>query len=275
MASLVVAAVALYAPAEPWPSLFILWWCVPLFAATAFDLHRRRLAQELRRDLLAKQRLAAIGEVSARIVHQSRHQVGIMGWSIHHLRPLVGRSDPEAVAVANAELDALAEAKDRLGAMLASELLAERATTPDEALEPPTSQVALADLVADVVAELGPGMTSAGVELRLDLGATDGSAAVPPALRDVAFNLVDNAIDAAASEVVVRRARRCRGPPRHRRRTGAGREQRPTCLRAVLHDQGGRHRHGSGHRRCRRGGAGRRRHLPALRWPNRLRCHAE
>lgn len=201
---LVVAAVALYAPAEPWPSLFILWWCVPLFAATAFDLHRRRLAQELRRDLLAKQRLAAIGEVSARIVHQSRHQVGIMGWSIHHLRPLVGRSDPEAVAVANAELDALAEAKDRLGAMLASELLAERATTPDEALEPPNSQVALADLVADVVAELGPRATSAGVELRLDLGATDGTAAVPPALRDVAFNLVDNAIDAAASEVVVR-----------------------------------------------------------------------
>ncbi|MCB1250429.1 MAG: HAMP domain-containing histidine kinase, partial [Acidimicrobiales bacterium] len=85
-----------------------------------------------------------------------------------------------------------------------SELLAERATTPDEALEPPNSQVALADLVADVVAELGPRATSAGVELRLDLGATDGTAAVPPALRDVAFNLVDNAIDAAASEVVVR-----------------------------------------------------------------------
>ncbi len=123
--SVITASVALYHEPDPWPSFIVLLWCFPLYAVTAFDLHRRRLAQELRRDAMATQRLAAIGEVSARIVHQSRHEVGLMGWSIHRLRGLVGSTSPEDVAAASAELDGLSQAKDRLGAMLTAELLHE------------------------------------------------------------------------------------------------------------------------------------------------------
>lgn len=214
---LITASVAMYQPHDPFPSLFILWWCIPVYAATALDLRRRHLAQELRRDAIAKQRLAAIGEVSARIVHQSRHHVGLMGWSIHRLRGLVGRDDPVALAAANAELDALAEAKDQLSEMLASELLheqpIERAVDSatgdagdheqgrDRANRPNT--ITVAEMVKAVGEQLHDEAEREGVRLTVDVRSTNGSATAARQLRDVVFNLVDNAIDAASSEVVV------------------------------------------------------------------------
>lgn len=202
---LIVASVALYRPEDPWPAVFILWWCFPLYAATAFDLHRRRLAQELRRDLVAKQRLAAIGEVSARIVHQSRHQVGLMGWSIHRLRGLIGRTGAGEIAAAEAELDTLADVKERLVEMLASELLYERVLEDgvEGAGRGSTESVDLAAVAVEVVTQLQAKATARGVSCSVEAPPGAGHQAVPASLRDVVFNLVDNAIDAARHVVVV------------------------------------------------------------------------
>lgn len=225
---LIVASVALYRPDDPWSSLLILWWCFPIYLATWVDLHRRRIAQDLRRDASARQRLAAIGEVSARIVHQSRHQVGLMGWSIHRLRPLIGRSDPEAVALARAELDALAESKDRLSDMLASELLHEDVTggngrfgtgdaesaPDDEASATPAGRWGrgggngsggprLGAVLTRVEEQLRPEAEGAGIALERALDPALAERPVPVGLQDVLFNLVDNAIDAAVAHVVV------------------------------------------------------------------------
>jgi signal transduction histidine kinase len=222
---LVAASVAMYNPIDPWPALLILWWCFPLYAATAFELHRRRLAQELRRDAFAKQRLAAIGEVSARIVHQSRHQVGLMGWSIHRLRGLAGQSSPDDVLAAQRELDALAQAKDRLSEMLASELLHEDTAAfsgagrevsdgTDGQDEPDGSDdgaggrrdrpaVTLDDVVAEVHEQLQAEADREGVVLEIVIDPSLGRRPAAGQLRDVVFNLVDNAIDAAASRVAV------------------------------------------------------------------------
>jgi len=216
---LTTAAVAMYNQTDPWPTLMIMWWLFPIYAATALEMRRRDMAQELRRDVLAKQRLAAIGEVSARIVHQSRHQVGLMGWSIHRLRGLAGRTDPEAVSAMGIELDALAEAKDRLSTMLTSELLHERATEDhqlgqgvehDAAGVPagasgggvPDAQT-VAAVVAGVAEQLQAEAEREGVSLTVQTPGGNTSMVAGPQLRDVVFNLVDNAIDAAASEVVV------------------------------------------------------------------------
>jgi signal transduction histidine kinase len=219
---LISASVAMYNPRDPWPCLLILWWCFPLYAATAFELRRRRLAQELRRDAFAKQRLAAIGEVSARIVHQSRHQVGLMGWSIHRLRGLAGHGDPDDVLAAQHELDALAQAKDRLSEMLASELLHETSPTSggdsdetngdgDEAAPsssgratPAVADVTFDAVVAEVQAQLQAEADREGVALAIEVDAVLGARPAASQLRDVVFNLVDNAIDAAASQVAVR-----------------------------------------------------------------------
>jgi signal transduction histidine kinase len=205
---LVVASVAMYDPASPWPSLVVLVWCFPLYAATAIDLHRRRLAQELRRDVMAKQRLAAIGEVSARLVHQTRHQVGLMGWSIHRLRGLLepaSRRPIDADAV-RLELDELTAAKDRLSVMLASDVLHEPSRASSGPVPVESATPTLGEVVGDVRDQLEVEAAREGVRLVVDDGAGPDAATrpVPAALVDVVFNLVDNAIDAAGAEVVLR-----------------------------------------------------------------------
>lgn len=198
---LVTACIALYEPDDPWRTLLILWWALPVYGAIALDVHRRRIAQDLRREAMANQRLAAIGEVSARIVHQSRHQVGLMGWSVHRLRKLVGSADPVDVAAADAELDALTQAKDRLSELLTSEVLHESVTQRAEGIAGPADG-GLAALVADVCDQLRAEADREGIRLTVEPGAPDRPA--PEKLRDVVFNLVDNAIDAATSAVTVR-----------------------------------------------------------------------
>ncbi|MFN8041228.1 MAG: HAMP domain-containing sensor histidine kinase [Acidimicrobiales bacterium] len=205
---LVVASVAIFQMGAPVPSLFILWWCLPTYAATALDVHRRRMGQELRRDAMAAQRLAAIGEVSARLVHQSRHQVGLMGWSIHRLRALTdpGPGQPLDRAAIERELAELTAAKDRLSVMLASELLHE--ADPDRA-EGPSSPAAtsrrlrLAAVIDEVADQLAAEAEREGVALHRTVADDVADEPVAPALADAVFNLVDNAIDAAAGDVEV------------------------------------------------------------------------
>lgn len=213
-ASIITAAIAIYNPTDPWASLSSLLWCFPLYGVTRLEVHRRTLGQELRRETLAKQRLAAIGEVSARIVHQSRHEVGLMGWSIYRLRAQIdqgGLGGEAAIAAVRQELDALTEAKDRLGEMLASELLHEgKVDRPDDTGEAAGSSdggervtVTLTELVDGVVSQFGAKADHAGIVLEVQV--RDGAGLLPaaPQLRDVVFNLVDNAIDAARSSVTI------------------------------------------------------------------------
>jgi signal transduction histidine kinase len=218
---LVTAAVVAYDPDDPWTSLVVLAWVLPVHAATAYQAHRREMAHELRRDALARQRLAAIGEVSARIVHQSRHQVGLMGWSIHRLRAVLDRvatlPAPRApdvareLAAAERELDALVAAKDRLSAALTAELLLGTegddggvGGTGDDARPPSHEPAGLPAraLVADVVAQLRDKAGACGVTLDVTANG-DCATRVPDSVRDAVFNLVDNALDAARSGVRV------------------------------------------------------------------------
>jgi signal transduction histidine kinase len=221
---LVTAVVALYDPTDPWPAAVILGWSLPVWGAIAIDVHRRALTRDLRREAMAHQRLAAIGEVSARIVHQSRHQVGLMGWSIHRLRSLVGSTDPHDVAAADEELDALTQAKDRLSELLTAEILHEtvirrsdgrpaakgRGGGPNPGGASGGGTVRAEDGVVGLVREVCDQLRSDATRRRIrlevlvaDTSTPGGPTLAPAALRDVVFNLVDNAVDAASGEVAV------------------------------------------------------------------------
>lgn len=193
-APILAASIALYREDNPWPALVMLLWCLPVYALCRFELHRQRLARELRRSAESRQRLAAIGEVTARIVHQSRHQAGLMGWSLHRLRRLVGDPSEEAVNAARHELDILAAAKQHIQETLDSELLHERRSAPADG-------VTVAATIEDVCAQLADKASRRGITVSTSVDADVGATAAPAALREALFNVVDNASDAAIALV--------------------------------------------------------------------------
>jgi hypothetical protein len=209
-APLVAASLALHRPDDPWPALAVLVWSLPLYAVCRFDLHRRDLAQRLRREAEARQRLVAIGRATATVVHQSRHHAGVMGWSIHRLRRLLDDASPDLAAAATRELDALSLARLRIQQTFESELLHEhgpadrardgaggsgRATGP--------AAVTLDALVRGVVDELADEARRAEVQLDVAVEPAAGAVLSPPSLRDALVNLVDNALGAATTRVTV------------------------------------------------------------------------
>jgi signal transduction histidine kinase len=197
-APILAAAIAVYRPDDPWSALAMLLWCLPVYAVCRFDLHRQRLARRLRRDAAARQRLAAIGEVTARIVHQSRHQAGLMGWSIHRLRRLVAAAPSDVASAASHELDVLATAKQRIQETLDGELFHDR-TASTAVLEPST----LGGVVQEVCDQLSDKAGALGLSLSVSVSDDASGCAVHPSLRTVLYNLVDNAADAARGQVAV------------------------------------------------------------------------
>lgn len=198
-APVIAATVALYRPEEPWPALVTVMWCLPLYAACRFDLHQRQLGQRLRREAEARQQLAAIGEVTSRIVHQSRHHAGLMGWSIHRLRRLVGDPSEDAALAAEGELNRLAAAKERIQEAFETELSDGRLGTVATA----TRAATLGVVVRDVRDELADKARDLDVAFEVDIDATAGAQVVSAALGGAIFNLVDNALDAARGAVAI------------------------------------------------------------------------
>ena len=148
----------------------------------------------------SRQRLAAIGEVTARVVHQARHQAGLMGWSIHRLRRSLGELPPDLAATAARDLDTLEEAKQLIQATFDGERPDGAGTTGTGT---GTTGTALAALAEDVRAQLAPKAEQAGVALVLRCRPGAAGTVVPATVREAVFNLVDNAIDAAAGHVEV------------------------------------------------------------------------
>jgi signal transduction histidine kinase len=221
-APVVVAALAVYRPADPWPALAVLAWALPLHAVCRFDAHRRDLAQRLRREAEARRRLAAIGRVTATVVHQSRHHAGLMGWSIHRLRRLLDEAPPEVAGPAARELDALTAARRRIQRSLDVEALhgpgpadgagdrtevgdgADGADGGDGGRDGRDGDArTVGAIVVDVVAELEPKARRLGVEVDVDVPPATARLPVAPPLRVALFNLVDNALDAAAGRVAI------------------------------------------------------------------------
>lgn len=200
-APVVVATVALYRPDEPWPALAVLLWCLPLYAACRFDLHQQNLGRQLRRDAETRRRLAAIGEVTTRIVHQSRHHAGLMGWSIHRLRRLLGDPSSAAVRAAREELDALAAAKQRIQEAFETELPAGRHPATTAVRTRPTD---LGTMVREIGDDLAGKARDRNLTVSTAVDEVAGSLAAPaPTLREAVFNILDNALDAAVERVEV------------------------------------------------------------------------
>ena len=191
----VAGALALYRPDDPWPALAVLAWSLPVYAVCRFDLHRRDLALRMRREAETRRRLVAIGQSTAAAVHQSRHEAGLMAWSIHRLRRLIDETPPDVRAAALAELDTLDDAKARIQRTFEEALLHEQPTAG--------ARSTLAEVVADVAGRLAPEAQRSHLTLEVDVDPAATEVAAAGSLGDAVFNLVDNALDAATDRVSV------------------------------------------------------------------------
>lgn len=235
-AALVASCISIYRPEHWWTCWIGFCWVLPIHFLAHYDIRQRHAAEAIRQQALARQRLAAIGEISAKVLHQSRHQVGLMGWCTHRIRLALESSDRLDRATIGRELDALDAARDLLAESLSAELAAPGAADTSgsaSVLERPapatthSSQgaVPIDDLVDTIVGVLGPKAARLGVRLEsggvahgttVDRTRVDASATahvVPEALHDALFNLVDNALDAAEGCVRVNVIDDRGGPP--------------------------------------------------------------
>ena len=195
-APLTFAAQAVFDSRSILPWIVALSWTFLLNAAFARQLERRRRIGELIDELATKERLAAVGEVGARVVHQTRHQLGLIGITAHRIEKRVSSLAGDDARVVREELAKLGEVQRELSDMLTGVL---RQTTRDE---PPVSY---ADVVVNVARRLEPLALSRGVELAIgDLA--DAKRARPlhaDNVGDAIFNVLENALVAARAKVVV------------------------------------------------------------------------
>jgi signal transduction histidine kinase len=154
------------------------------------ELLQRTIAVE--RSLAHAQKLAAIGELTARIVHDIRNPVAAarsLAQQLVHAPGAEANSEPAALILSELE-----RVERQVAALL-------RFARRDEFLFEP---VDLGELTRATVAQLRPRLESAGIAVNLD--AHDGVAvrADREKLRQVLINLIENAMDALAATPTTR-----------------------------------------------------------------------
>jgi signal transduction histidine kinase len=198
----------LYGP----PALLValVWFSIGTVLHAALLKERLRLQQAFR-ELEASQRALAVRELTGRIVHQTRHQLGLIGISTHLIRgTLEGPLERTRILAQLDRLDGVAMALRR---MLSEELGAQRAEQPAEPVERADGDgraIAVRDLVHEETERLQGKAHQLGIALRVEAD-VPGLVAATPAdeeqLGQGVFNVVDNALVAARSVVSVRLVR--------------------------------------------------------------------
>jgi signal transduction histidine kinase len=168
------------------------------------QVERMRRNDELMRELARKERLAAIGELSARALHHTRHQMGLVGMIAHQIaRRLDGLPASEAGPIRE-ELAKLKAVQEDLQHALLSDLDGKHtASAASESLH------SYEELIRAQSARLQPLADDRAIELRLDVAAGLPSEVRPHSavkLGQALQNVIENAIAAATSQVLVRLA---------------------------------------------------------------------
>jgi len=184
------------------PFLVGLFWFGLFVVLHSLLLHRRRQLRLLFHDLEASQRLAALGEVTNRIAHQTRHQLGLIGITVHMIRDALeggGRIDGSKI---RQELDRLEGVARSLREMLAGDLSGDT-PMPAGRSSIPASFMELVNRETEV---LHGKAATRGVTVRAGGDRNLSPARGPREVQRLAqgiFNVLENAISAATSVVAI------------------------------------------------------------------------
>lgn len=158
----------------------------------------RRREQDLLAEMETQEKLAALGEFSARIIHQTRHQLGLMGIAIHRIRQQMD-ADQLDLGVLRAELENLNDVQNKLRLSLKEDLTIDQAGELED-------RRSVREIIEEEVDNLRALAQQQGKKIRLTV-AEKASAQFQPQFAEEwgqgFFNVLDNAIYAAHRLVIV------------------------------------------------------------------------
>jgi signal transduction histidine kinase len=201
-----LAAHALYVPGHPWAWALALGWAFVINLVIGAQVNRVRRSHELEHELARKERLAAIGEVTARALHHARHQMGLVGMIAHQIGRQLDRLPTQNAQSIREQLARLKTVQEELDRDLTGEL---GGHPPVDEPAPP----GYAALVREQSARLQPLAVEHGVVITVDIAADIAAARPDPGprqpvkLAQAFLNVLENAIVAARSAVTVQLSR--------------------------------------------------------------------
>lgn len=159
----------------------------------------RRRELDLLAEMETQEKLASLGEFSARIIHQTRHQLGLMGISIHKLHKVMENSDDVDLGAIRHELNILNDIQDKLRLSLKEELNIE----PSGEL---TDKRSYKEVIEEEVDNLRQMAEQRGVTMRLVFGEKISgkmAAKLPEEFSQGIFNVIENALAVAKHSISV------------------------------------------------------------------------
>ncbi len=159
----------------------------------------RRRELDLLAEMETQEKLASLGEFSARIIHQTRHQLGLMGISIHKLNKTFEEQGPVDLDLIRNELSILNDIQDKLRLSLKEELNIE----PTGEL---TDKRSYKEVIEEEVDNLRQMAEQKGVTIRLVFGEKVSgkmAAKLPEEFSQGIFNVIENALAVAEVSIAV------------------------------------------------------------------------
>ena len=159
----------------------------------------RRRELDLLAEMETQEKLASLGEFSARIIHQTRHQLGLMGISIHKLNKALDDEGPVDLDLIRVELGILNDIQDKLRLSLKEELNIE----PSGEL---TDKRSYKEVIEEEVDNLRQMAEQKGITIRLVFGEKISgkmAAKLPEEFSQGIFNVIENALAVAVDSIAV------------------------------------------------------------------------
>jgi signal transduction histidine kinase len=191
-----ILALALERRAGSWSWIAVVSCVLVAYAVIPREIRKVHRLRALLADHAARERVEAIGEVTTRVAHQMRHQLGLIGLSLRRIDTHLSDGGTEDARIVREELENLLRAQEELRGVLSDDLQRAHAidarSTWDSLVRGTASRVAL--LARD-----------RNVRLETELGVLPDSLPRHASRFEQAwFNLVENAVAAARSSVVIR-----------------------------------------------------------------------
>lgn len=201
---MVYAALAAYQPEHPYSTLLALFWAMSAGAGISLLVRRKDKVVKLMRDLQANERLAAVGEVTARIAHQARHELTLAAIVRHRIARRMESIPAGVREEIEGDLMALEQAHEEISRMLGSTLRSSATGGGDTPVA--STRRSFGEILEQEVDHLRPRADERGIRLlfgELPAGLTGIFPADSEKFAQAIFNLIENAVMAARAEVCV------------------------------------------------------------------------